>query len=166
MSPKNLRRRRYQTGTYGVPPGSVAARFLHQPAGFDLQQELKRICGVDLTRIEGVKLITVQTLLSEVGADLSSFATENHFVSWLGLAPKRQISGGKLIRHERSRNKNRAAAALRMAASTLERSQSYLGARFRSFKARLDPGRGDQSIAGHKSSRNAASIESGLWWNG
>jgi len=121
----------------------------NQPVGFDLQQELKRICGVDLTRIEGVKLMTAQTFLSEVGPDLSSFATENHLVSWLGLAPKRQISGGRLIRHERSRHKNRAAIALRMAASTLERSQSYLGARFRSFKSRLGPGRATKAMAAY-----------------
>ena len=121
----------------------------NQPTGFDLRSELKRICGVDLTRIEGVKLMTAQTLLSEVGPDLSAFPTEHHFVSWLGLAPKRQISGGKLIRHERSPNKNRSAAALRMAASTLERSQSYLGARFRSFKSRMGPRKAIKATAAY-----------------
>jgi transposase len=121
----------------------------NQPSGFDVQQELKRICGVDLTRIEGVKLMTAQTFLSEIGADLSKFATENHLVSWLGLAPKRQVSGGRVIRHESSPNKNRAAMALRMAASTLERSQSYLGARFRSLKSRLGPRKAIKAMAAY-----------------
>jgi transposase len=121
----------------------------NQPAGFDLQAELKRICGVDLTRIDGVKVMTVQTFVSEVGTDMSAFATEGHLVSWLGLAPKRQVSGGKLIRHERRKNKNRVAAALRMAASTLEKSDSYLGARFRYLRARLGPGKTIKAMAAY-----------------
>jgi transposase len=121
----------------------------NQPAGFDLQAELRRICGVDLTRIDGVKLMTVQTFVSEVGTDMSHFKTEGHLVSHLGLAPNRQVSGGKLIRHERRKNKNRAAAALRMAASTLEKSDSYLGARFRHLRARLGPGKTIKAMAAY-----------------
>ena len=109
----------------------------NQPAGLDLQAELTRICGVDLTRIDGVKVMTVQTFVSEVGVDMSPFRTEDHLVSWLNLSPKRKVSGGKLLKHERVPNQNRAAAALRMAASTLRESDSYLGARFRSLRARL-----------------------------
>jgi transposase len=108
----------------------------NQPAGFDLAAELTRICGVDLTRIDGVKGMTVQTFVSEVGLDMSPFPSEDHLVSWLNLSPKRKVSGGKLLKQERVSNKNRA-AALRMAASTLRESDSYLGARFRSLRARL-----------------------------
>ena len=136
-------------GTTAEKPARQKKARKNQPVGLDLQQELKRICGVDLTRIEGVKLMTAQTFLSEVGPDMSAFATEDHLVSWLGLAPKRKNSGGKVIRHEKSRNKNRAAAALRMAVSTLERSQSYLGARFRSFKSRLGPGKAIKAMAAY-----------------
>lgn len=145
-------------------PKKVRTNLKNQPTGFDLQQELKRICGVDLTRIEGVKLMTAQTFLSEVGPDLSSFATENHLVSWLGLAPKRQISGGRLIRHERSPNKNRAAVALRMAAITLERSQSYLGARFRSFKSRLGPGKATKAMAAYLARQIYRMLTKGEEW--
>jgi transposase len=60
----------------------------------DLKAELKRICGVDLTSIDGIN-ITAQTILSEVGTDMSGFPTENHFASWLGLTPSKDISGGK-----------------------------------------------------------------------
>ena len=61
----------------------------------DLKAELRRTCGVDLTSIDGINVITAQTILSEVGTDMSGFPTENHFTSWLGLTPSKDISGGK-----------------------------------------------------------------------
>lgn len=108
----------------------------NQPA-FDLESELKRVLGVDLTAIDGVKLMTIQTLYAEVGADLSAFPTEQHFTSWLMLAPKREVSGGKVIKHTSLHGRNRLANALRMAAESLKESDSYLGARYRSLRARL-----------------------------
>lgn len=108
----------------------------NQPA-FDLEGELKRVLGVDLTAIDGVKLMTIQTLYSEVGADLSAFPTEQHFTSWLMLAPKREVSGGKVIKHTSVHGRNRLANALRMAAESLKESASYLGARYRSLRGRL-----------------------------
>jgi transposase len=116
---------------------------------FDLQQELTRICGVNLATIDGVDVMTIQTWVAELGVDMTPWPTENHLVSWLNLAPKRQISGGKLIRHERSQVKNRVAEALRMAASTLRESDSYLGARFRYLRARLGPAKAIKAMAAH-----------------
>jgi transposase len=52
---------------------------------FELSGELQRIAGVDLTRIDGIDVVTAQTLLSEVGVDMSRWKTEAHFASWLGL---------------------------------------------------------------------------------
>src|SRR5437764_3757746 len=104
---------------------------------FALEAELKRVLGADLTVIDGVKLMTIQTLYSELGADLSAFPTEQHFTSWLMLAPKREVSGGKLIKHSNLRGRNRVANALRMAAESLKESDSYLGARYRSLRGRL-----------------------------
>jgi transposase len=104
---------------------------------FDLDTELARVMGADLTVIDGVKLMTVQTIYSELGPDLSAFPTENHFASWLMLAPKRDVSGGKVIRHVWVKGRNRVANALRMAAESLKHSQSYLGARYRSLRGRL-----------------------------
>jgi len=77
-------------------------------------------------------------IFSEIGSDFSAFPDENHFASWLTLAPKDDISGGKVIRHVRAVGRNRAANALRMAAESLSRSNSYLGARYRRLRARLD----------------------------
>ena len=105
--------------------------------GFDLETELARVMGADLTVIDGIKLMTVQTIYSELGPDLSAFPTENHFASWLMLAPKRDVSGGKVIRHVWVKGRNRVANALRMAAESLSKSQSYLGARYRSLRGRL-----------------------------
>lgn len=104
---------------------------------FDMGGELTRLLGVDLRTIDGVNVMIAQAVYTEVGPDLSAFASENHFTSWLGLAPMRSISGGKLIKHERRKVKNRLTNALRMGAETLERSQSYLGARFRHLKFAL-----------------------------
>jgi hypothetical protein len=108
------------------------------PRSFDLAGELKRICGVDATRIEGVDVMTVQTIVAELGTDLQQhWPDENHFSSWLKLTPQREISGGKLLRHTHEKTRNRVAGALRMAATTLLRSDSYLGARYRALRTRL-----------------------------
>jgi len=108
------------------------------PKSFDLAAELKRICGVDATRIEGVDVMTVQTIVAELGTDLQNhWPSENHFASWLKLSPQRDISGGKVIRHTREASRSRVAGVLRMAATTLLRSDSYLGARYRALRGKL-----------------------------
>ena len=107
-------------------------------SGFDLATELQRTMGVDLTRIDGIDVITAQVIFSEIGPDFSAFPDENHFASWLTLAPQRDISGGKVIRHIPAAGRNRVANALRMAAQSLSRSNSYLGARYRRLRMRLD----------------------------
>lgn len=105
--------------------------------GFDLAAELQRILGADVTSIDGVDILTGEMILSEVGPDLSAFPSENHFAAWLLLAPRKDISGGKVIRHIKPAGRNRVANALRMAAQSLSRSDSYLGARYRSLRGRL-----------------------------
>ena len=103
----------------------------------DMKAELKRICGVDLTSIDGISVMTAQTILAEVGADLSGFQNEHHFSSWLGLTPSKDISGGRTVRRGKKKVKNRLAGALRMAATSLLESDSYLGARYRYLRRRL-----------------------------
>jgi hypothetical protein len=103
----------------------------------DLKAELKRICGVDLTSIDGINVITAQTILSEVGTDMSGFPTENHFTSWLGLTPSKDISGGKIIGLGKRKVQNRVAMAFRMAATTLLSSKTYLGSRYRHLRKQL-----------------------------
>jgi hypothetical protein len=108
----------------------------HTPQ-FDLGRELQRISGVDLTRIDGIDVSVAQTVISEVGLDLSRWQDEHHFASWLGLCPDNRITGGTVIRRGTRRVVNRAATALRLAATTLRRSQSYLGAQYRRFRSKL-----------------------------
>ena len=108
----------------------------NQPA-FDLAAELERILGVNPITIDGIDVLTIQTVLAEVGPDLSAWKTERHWTSWLNLAPKRDVSGGRVIRHVRQHHTNRAGHAFRMAAQSLIRSQSYLGARYRYLRAKL-----------------------------
>jgi transposase len=102
----------------------------------DLKAELKRICGVDLTSIDGIDVIAAQTIISEIGTDMSGFRTGNHFASWLGLTPAKDISGGKIVGSGR-KVQNRVAMALRMAATTLLNSKSYLGGRYRHLRRQL-----------------------------
>lgn len=108
----------------------------NQPA-FDLAAELERILGVNPITIDGIDVLTIQTVWAEVGPDLSAWKTEQHWTSWLNLAPKRDVSGGRVIRHVRQHHTNRAGNAFRMAAQSLVRSQTYLGARYRYLRAKL-----------------------------
>jgi transposase len=95
------------------------------------------IAGVDLTALPGLSTITVHTLYSEIGGDLSKFPTAKHFSSWLGLCPDPRISGGKVLSAHTRTVKSRAAYALRMAAYSAGRSYSALGDYFRRMRARL-----------------------------
>jgi len=119
---------------------------------FALDKELVRITGVDFTRIEGINVMTAQTILSEVGLDMSKWKSEAHFASWLGLCPNNSVTGGKVLRRGTRKVVNRAATAFRIAASTLRRSDSYLGAQFRRFRTRLGAPKAITAMA-HKMSR-------------
>ena len=121
-------------------PGARAKR-TRKPKGnapqFDLQTELTRIAGVDLTSVDGIDVMTAQTIIAEIGTDLSAFQTEDHFASWLGLCPSKDVSGGKVIGTARKKVRNRVAMALRTAAMTLKESKTYLGAKYRHLQTRL-----------------------------
>jgi transposase len=124
-------------------------KFQKNQPRFDLEAEFTRICGVNLKTIDGVDVMTIATFLSELGTDMRPWRTEDHLVSWLKLAPCRQISGGKVIKHERPKTKNRVTEALRMAASALIHSDSYLGARLRHLRSRLGPGKAIKAMAAY-----------------
>ncbi len=119
---------------------------------FDLRSELYRISGVDLTRIDSINVLVAQTVISEVGLDMSRWNTEAHFASWLGLCPDNRISGDKVLSKGTRHVINRAATALRMAATTLLRSRSYLGAQYRRLRTRLGAPKAITAMA-HKLAR-------------
>jgi transposase len=104
---------------------------------FDLRSELYRITGIDWSQINGIDVLTAQTVIAEAGADLKAFPSEKQFASWLGLCPTNETSGGKVLNRRTRKVVNRAATAFRNAASTLLRSQSYLGAQYRRLRTRL-----------------------------
>lgn len=116
---------------------------------FDLQAELRRVCGVDLSTLDGVKVMTIQTWVAELGVDMTPWPDEDHLVSWLKLSPRKRITGGKVINQERVKVKNRVAEALRMAATTLIESDSYLGARYRYLRAQRGEGKAVKAMAAH-----------------
>jgi transposase len=105
-------------------------------AGMDVRDKLFKMCGVDLFNAPGLGTETLLVLGSEAGFDMSPWKTEKHFTSWLGLCPGTKITGGKRVSRKTKRTKNRAAQAFRMAAASLARSQSALGAYYRRIQAR------------------------------
>lgn len=97
-----------------------------------LRATLWRVVGADLTRIDGIAPDGARTIVTEIGTDLGSFPTEDHFVSWLRLCPRTPISGGKPVKKRRNGlGATRVTAVLRMGASTLYRSKTALGAAYR-----------------------------------
>lgn len=119
---------------------------------FALHSELSRVSGVDLTRIDGIHVLVAQTVISEVGLDMSRWPTEAHFASWLGLCPDNRISGDKVLSKGTRHVVNRAATALRMAATTLIKSHSYLGAQYRRLRTKLGAPKAITAMA-HKLAR-------------
>ena len=119
---------------------------------FDLRTALARWAGVDLTRINGLAVTSVLTILSEIGPDLSRFASVKHFCSWLGLCPGTKISGGKILGARTRRSTNRVRQALKLAAMSLSRNNSALGAFYRRLCSRMDKPRANTAVA-HKLAR-------------
>ena len=91
-------------------------------------------------------------MISQVGLDMSRWKTEAHFASWLGLCPDNRISGDKVLSKGTRHVVNRAATALRVAATTLVRSHSYLGAQYRRLRTRLGAPKAITAMA-HKLAR-------------
>jgi transposase len=94
---------------------------------------------VDLTAVHGVSASLAQTIVIEIGTDMTKFPNEKHFCSWLGLAPKNEISGGKVLKTRTLKTHNRASQAFRLAAGSLMRADCAFGAFYRRQKARLGP---------------------------
>ncbi len=118
-------------------PNRRARRARNAPA-LDVRSYLCQLTGVHLTRIDGVDEHTALTFVSEVGLDMSRWETVKHFASWLGLCPNHRVTGGTVINSRTTPSANRAAAAFRLAAYGLSRSDSALGAFLR--RKRAQPG--------------------------
>ncbi len=117
-----------------------------------LEEALLQMSGVDLASIDGIDTNTALKIIAEIGTDMSRWKTDKHFASWLGLCPGAKISGGKVLSSATKRIANRAAVALRMAAFSLIRSKSALGAYIRRQRARLGASKAITATA-HKLAR-------------
>jgi transposase len=104
---------------------------------FDLREYLYLMTGVDLTQIDGINALTAQTILAEIGLDMSPWPTVKHFTAWLCLCPHNAVSGGKRLSARTQHTKNRANTALRIAAQSLSHSHSALGSYYRRKRAQL-----------------------------
>jgi transposase len=119
-------RRKPHSHSKNAPEGNTRAHIL-------------RITGVDLVAVHGMSDSLAQTILAEIGTDMRKWPDDKHFCSWLGLAPKNDISGGKVLKSRTMKNRNRAAQAFRMAAQSVIRSHCAFGAFYRRLKGRLGP---------------------------
>jgi transposase len=102
-----------------------------------LRDQAYRILGVDLTTIPGISVLHVQAILAELGDGISKFRSAGAFSSWMGLCPDNDISGGRVLWTGTRKVKNRVAVTLRMAAQSLQKSESALGAFYRRMRTRL-----------------------------
>jgi transposase len=134
-----------------LPPAKKDSKSKNKP-NFNARAQLARIIGVDLVAVTGLAAAAVQTIISEIGTDMSRFPTVKHFCSWLGLAPHNDISGGRVLRSRTLKVRNRAGQAFRQAAQSVMRSDSAFGAYYRAMRARLGPHQATVATA-HKIAR-------------
>ena len=137
------------------------ARRRKNQVSFDGRSLLHERLGVDLTQIKGLEVLTVLTVISECGMDLSRFPTDNHYVSWLGLAPGTRKSGHRVLSSRSRRTTNRAATALRLAAQSLLKANSELGAFGRALRARIGAEKAITAVAAKLARRIYFSLQTG-----
>jgi transposase len=120
-----------------LPAGRSRRRPRGNEPNFDLRTPLHCLTGTDLSQLDGIGPYNALRLLSEIGTDMSRWPSERHFTSWLTLAPNNKISGGRLLSSRTQPSAHRAAAILRMAAMSLGRTQTALGAFYRRLAFRI-----------------------------
>ncbi len=124
-------------------PAPKKKRFHHRKTGTclkrDLSEELKRVCGVDLTQVVGLNVLSVLIILSEIGLDMNRWRSVKAFCSWLGLCPGNKISGGRVLDSRTAHVINRAAILLRTVGPSVGKTDTWLGIFHRRMRARLGP---------------------------
>lgn len=104
---------------------------------FDVRTAMYQLAGIDLTQIHGIGPFLALRLIAECGTDLSRWRTAKHFTSWLTLSPGCKISGGKVLSAHTRKTSSRLTVALRLAAVTVGRSNTALGAFYRRLAGRI-----------------------------
>ncbi len=104
---------------------------------FEIRALLHRLTGADLTQINSLGSYSALRLVSEIGTDMSRWPTDKHFTSWLTLAPRNKISGGRILSSKTQPSANRAAVTLRMCAMSVGKTSTALGAYYRRLAYRV-----------------------------
>ena len=104
---------------------------------FDVRSAVYQLVGVDLTQIHGIGPYLAVRLVGECGTDLGRWPSAKHFTSWLTLSPGCKVSGGKVLSSHTRKTTNRVAALLRLAAVTVGKTDTALGAFYRRLAARI-----------------------------
>ena len=125
-----------------APPSAPLPKARHRTAqpnavSFDVRPILYQLAGVDVTQIHGLGPYVALRLIAECGTDLSRWRSAKHFTSWLTLSPGSKISGGKVLSAHTRKTSNRVVAHLRLAAVTVGRTDTALGAFYRRLSARV-----------------------------
>jgi transposase len=149
---KHLTTLKQEKDIQALPPRNKGYKRGANDPRFDVRAALYYASGVDLTAIEGISDVTALTVISEIGTDMSPWATVKHFTSWLGLCPQHKKTGGKVKSSRTRPGSNRAAQALRLAAYSLLRNKSALGAFVRRLRSRLGAAKA-VTAAAHKLAR-------------
>lgn len=126
-----------KTDRRAIPPPRRREHVRKNVFTFDARSLFYEILGVDLTQIDGISTSTICTFLSEVGTSVAPWKTEKQFSSWLRLCPGNNVTGGRSKSGRNRHTTNRLATALRVAAQSLARSDSALGAYHRRMKATI-----------------------------
>lgn len=105
--------------------------------GFDVRGAMYQLVGVDLTQIHGIGPYLAVRLVGECGTDLGRWPSAKHFTSWLTLSPGCKVSGGKVLSSHTRKTTNRVAALLRLAAVTVGKTDTALGAFYRRLSSRI-----------------------------
>jgi transposase len=113
----------------------------------DLADYLRRICGVDLTQVIGLNVLSVLLIVSEIGVDMSKWRSAKAFSAWLGLCPRNKISGRKVLDTRTCKVINRVATTLRLAAQSVGRTDTALGIFYRRKRAHLGPAKATTATA-------------------
>jgi transposase len=119
-----------------LPAARSKKRARNEP-DIEIRSALHALVGVDLTQIHGLGPYSVLRIVAECGTDMSRWPSAKHFTSWLTLAPGSKISGGKVLSSRTRRSANRATSLLRLAAVSVGRTSTALGAFFRRLAARV-----------------------------
>lgn len=134
---------------YGNKP-EIKAKIAHirkNQYGINLNQYLKHITGVDLTKVDGLEEKSILEIISVTGLDMNKWPTAEHFSSWLNLSPRPKITGGKVIGYSKRFTNNKATQAFRIAAQTMWKHKGGLGHLYRRLSAQKGSKKAIKAVA-------------------